>query len=665
MIEVQAKKSAIQTYQEALMTLARPHNASIRQAVAADTPLTDYIYAFNESDRTYDTSQYAKSGVFNLTTTPWLNDINTVPLQFQWTDVDVAFQASRSTQVLTENDFIQANVKNQTYSGTAIEQLHQRFVKGMWDTSVFNQAQIDTLTDNWINDDYEFARQRLGGSNPDVIAKYTGSNTDLETIVNQSAGAYDANTLKNTLTTANSNGKLFVCNYNNTLGSIQTNGYVQSNNKPDYMPDGFFFSVPIAFFTVEIVNGEEVMKPVAIQIDSINNQYIFTTADGPNAWLLAKLWMASADAQWWFSGSHLYNTHSIDMIFGIAALNLMEQGQLDENQVMVKLMQPHFSKVFNINSAVYNPNSTESLYQKGNFCDQFLPTGRIGIYQLINNLYEGYKFDDQAFDKTIAARNMGTDQFSGSFPFRDDSQVWWDSLTKFVAEIVDVTYSTDADVSSDTQLNSWMNKVQDAFNHDGVIRFTWVPTVAYLKQVFTNLFFVSTVQHTAVNDSMFNGWGFLPNGPFAMTSTPPTAGGVADNQLLDSLPNPQAISSQSGEQMYAWAIQNQINFVMNGTADVDDLVAGDGSEASLQAMYEYDASSPQYAAVTNFFNDLWTGESCVNAKITNNQNARIATYKTNNPSATTVPNSVSYEYLSVKLAASSDLNAPVMNCIQI
>ena len=669
MVEVKTKKevrqkTAMEMFQRTLTSAPKANHRTVKEAATEDTPLTEYIYEFNESDRVYDTSQYDVSGVFDKTTTPWLNDINTVPKDLQWTDEDVSLQVERTAQVESENTYIQANAKDQEYTGTAIEQIQQRFTKGLWDTSVFSQEQIDTLTRNWINDDYEFARQRLGSANPNVMSRYTGTNTDLNNLIDSASGAFDKSELKSRLNGLNDSAKLFVCDYNTTLGSIETNKFVQTNSKPDYMPDGFFFSVPIAFFSVELINEEEVFRPVTIQIDSINKGYIFTTEDGGNAWLLAKLWVASADAQWWFSGTHLFNTHSIDMIFGIAAVNLMEQGLLDETHPMVKLTQPHFKKVFSINSGIYDPSKTDGLYQKGNFCDQFLPTGITGIYQLINNLYENYSFDDQAFDVNIAARNVGKDQFSGHFPYRDDSQIWWNSIKKFVAEIVDATYSSDAEVSADTQLNGWMNFVQKAFNHDGKTRFTWTPTVSYLKQAFTNLFFLTTVQHTAVNDSMFNSWGFIPNGAFAMTSVPPTAGGVGDDQLINSLPNPQ-LFSQNGGGNYAWPIQNQINFVMNGTAKVTDVAAGNGSEQSLQDIYMYDSSSPQYKAVTNFFNDLWTGEDSVLNQIIANQKKRVDNYKTNNPEASTVPNSVLYEYLSVKLGEDSDLNAPVMSCIQI
>lgn len=635
----------------------------------ADTTTTDYIYQFNETDRKYDTSQYATSGTFSKTTTPWLNTFESIPCSWRLTKSDQEKIDERTEQVDSANGYIQAQVPKQSYSGAAIEQLQQRFTKGMLDPSIFSQTQINTLTENWINDDYEFARQRLGSANPDVIAKYKGTNESLETLISNSAGFSAGSNILKTLTEANSKGQLFVCDYNPALANIEKNGYVQTNAKPDYMPNGFYFSVPIAFFVIETINDKDVLKPVAIQIESTKNGYIFTTDDGPNAWLLAKLWVASADAQWWFSGTHLYNTHSIDMIFGIAALNQQEQGKLPEDHPMLVLMRPHLNKVFEINDAVYNASSTESLYQKGQFTDQFLPTGRVGIYQLINDLYQNYSFDDQAFDKTMAARSMTIDDFTGSFPYRDDGQVWWDAIGNFVSSIVDDTYSNDGEVAADEGLNGWMNTVQSAFNQDGTTRFTWTPTLAYLKQAFTNLFYLTTAQHTAVNDTMLPGWAFVPNGAFAMTAKPPTKGSVSDSDLLASLPDPQAKSKVDVDgtmtDLVAWPISNQISFVISGTSDVTDLAAGDGTAKSLHNMYPYEQGSAQYNSVTDFYNALWVVNDSVKKQIINNQNNRIDQYQTVNPDATTVPNSVSYYYLSVTLPDGLDLNAPVMNCIMI
>jgi hypothetical protein len=653
----------MQTFQNFLANPPAAPNQTASELTVTQTTLTNYIYEFNSSDRSYDTSQYSTSGVFDKTTTPWLNDLLTVPADWRPNTVDRDYSTTRGQQVDSENSYIQANVPGQQYTGTVDEQIQQRFSKGLFDNSVFPQDQVDILTENWINDDLEFARQRLGAANPNVIAKYAGTDSDLTDLVNNSAGAINKTELITTLTTANANGTLFVCDYSSALNGIAKNDYVQTNFKPDYMPDGFFFSVPIAFFVADTSDGSEVLKPVAIQIDAINDAYFFTPQDSANAWLLAKLWTASADAQWWFSGTHLFNTHSIDMLFGISALNLIEQGLLDENHPIVVLMSPHLKKVFDVNTAVYDASdATVGIYQKGSFCDGFLPTGRIGIYQLINDLYQNYSFDDMAFDKTIAARNMQSQDFSGSFPYRDDGEIWWKTISNFVANIVDATYASDTEVADDKQLNQWMQLTESAFNQDGTTRFTWIATISYLKQMMSNLFFLATVQHTSVNNSMLPGWAFVPNGSFAMTSAPPTDGNVDDQALLDSLPDPQFKTSDG---QYAWLILNQIDFVMNGTSGVSEVVAGNGNVDDLYAMYPYSSGTAQYDAVTSFYNSLWVGDNSVKSQVTANQQARISSYVAANPTATTVPNSVSYYYQSVELVSDMNLNAATMNCIQI
>ncbi len=476
-------------------------------------------------------------------------------------------------------------------------------------------------------------------------------------LINDAAGAQDKSALANTLGNALNNKQLFVCDYRPVLGNVIDKQFVRKDQH---------LAAPLAFFTIE----NNALMPKAIQIEAPQNGYLFTTADGDNAWLLAKLWVANADAQWWFSGSHLFNTHSIDMIFGIAALERIQTGALAESHPMVVLMYPHLKKVFDINTAVYNATAYDSdggapgIYQKGQFCDQFLPTGRIGIYQIINNLYQGYRFDDQAFDQTIQARGIDENVLPVHFPYRDDGGPWFSAITTFVGDIVDASYDSDAAVEKDSALNGWLNAVQQAFNHDRNERFTWQPKKARLKSVFANLMFLCTAQHTAVNDTMFDQYAFLPNGPFAMTAPPPKGGAIGDDDLLAALPDPQAKTNDN----YAWPIMNQIDFVMNGTAPVYDAMAGNGPHdaGALHRIYPYDTGSAQSKAVEAFYTALWEGSdgnSSLMETIANNQADRAKNYRNDNSDAETVPNSVRYPYLSVPYVLG--INAPVMNSIQI
>lgn len=617
--------------------LAR-YMAALQEAPRASTntgAIPDFVYAFHSDDLTYGTDEYPVSGVFSATTTPWLADINTIPSSQRWTAADQADQAARAQQSAQESSYAKANVPGQHYSGSAADQIGQRFSQGMFDPSVFSAGQIAALTGNWIVDDGEFARQRLGAANPNVIARYDGSLADLTTLLANGTGSRDVSALTRQLADALAQKTLYWTDYSAILGPVASNNYVRN---------GQYFSVPRVFFIYVKATGQ--LLPATIQLTP--NGYWFTPADDANSWLAAKLHAASADAQWWFSGTHLFNSHSIDMVFGIAALNLVAQGRLDLDHPILMLINPHLKKVYDINNAVYDYQGSGGIYRKGQFCDLSLPTGRIGIYQIINGLYQNYDFDANAFDTTLSARGMDNSGYPGAFPYRDDGQVWWDAIAGFAAGVVTATYSDDAAVAGDVALNAWMRLVQSAFNHDGTTRFTWTPTVAGLTRTMTNLMFVTTVQHTAVNNTMFDAYAFLPNGAFAMTGAPPSGPGVSDAGLLAALPDPQ----DSGA--LADAILGQIGFVMAGTATVPYLAWGDGSLTSLQAMYPYDAHTQpgQYQAVAQYYQSLQAAKTT----IAQQQQQREAAYKQANPAATTIPNSVSYPYLAVDA---------VMACIQI
>jgi hypothetical protein len=630
-------------------------------APAAVQPVVDFIFnGLTAPDLTYDAPQYPVSGIFQGVTPPWLNDLNNIPKDWQWSSVWYVYHQQRNAQVHAETTYVNNTVPCQTYTGTkTADIIRQWYTQGMWDPSTFPQTQIDTLTQNWIASDQEFARQRLGGANPNVIKLASAGSYNIANWIGKASNAGSLSALKNTLIAAQTAGALFVCDYTGVLGNAV---------KKQFVVNGRYLAAPICFFSVN--PSTNTLTPLAIQIVGTDpTSYIFTPGDpnDPNgdAWLLAKLWAASADQQWWFSGSHLFNAHSIDMIFGIAALNQIQIGVLPPTHPLVILTKPFLSQVFNINNLVISaPASQEKgIYQKDSFCDAVLPTGRIGLYQIISDLFQNYNFDANAFPAQMSSRGLQSGAIAKvPFPYRDDGQIWWSAIQTFVTAIVGATYPNDAAVAADKALNGWMNAVQTAFNHDGTIRFTWTPTVAYLTSAFTNLLFVCSVQHTAVNDTMFPGWAFTPNGPFAMQTAPPAnAASVTQATVLGSLPNPQ------NPKAFSNTILNQIVFVMNGTADVtppDTLGLDSSSVNSMLAVYPYKAGTAQETAVRNFWNAIWTGANSVNSQITNNQNARIKSWSGSTP----VPNSLAYYYLSAALAPGTSpayLNASVMNQIQI
>ncbi len=585
----------------------------------------EFIYQYKEVDRTYGTPEYVNEGVFNKTTTPWLNSYSSIPASMLWTPADLASMDARTQQVNKNNELAEERVPGQTYSGTIEEQVLQRFSKGFFNAEAAPFKTVPAMTEHWIADDREFARQRMGANNPNVIRKFgvAGSDDNLAAMLADSNGAKDMSALTAQLEQAEQDGRLFIADYRDVLGKVETIRVDQ------------YFTVPMSLF---IYNSEDqVMDTVAIQLR--RGEYWFAPADADNAWLLAKLYAASADSQWWYSGAHLFNTHSIDMVFGIAALNV----SMPDTHPVYQLVKPNIKKVFDINTAIYNmelpSGDPKPLYNKGGDVDKYLPTGRIGVYEIINALYENYSFDEQAFPALMSSRGMDRASMPASFPYRDDGELWWGAVSNFIDEFVDATYASDAEVAADSMLNDWLSVTESAFNHDGITRLVvFNQTRARLKELLTNLYFLTTVQHTGVNNTMFDGLALVPNGTFAMKAAAPShADGITDSTVLNALPDPQDATDRA-------TILWQITFVMNGTATVDYLAS--------TVVYTFDAGSPQQQAVDNYYSALQAMQSQLEDK----RATRVALYQAQNPGVTDVPNSVAYTYLDV---------AKVMACIQI
>ena len=674
-----AMLAAVQAYSDALgrrVDGRQATAAAATPAAAVTASVVDFVYdPLTAQDLAYDTGQYPVSGTFGGPIPPWLNDYSAVPEDWRWSKVWDEYQAKRAADVKDEvgttstPGFVQKHVPGQQYAGTTTADLVQQwYTQGMWDPTVFPKAQVDALTQTWIADDAEFARQRLGGANPNVIKAAAAVDYDIAAWTAAADNAAHLGPLQSALSAAQGGDGLYVCDYTEVLGDAVKNQFVVK---------GRHLAAPICFFTVD--SGR--LMPAAIQIVGTDpTSHIFTPgdADDPDgdAWLLAKLWAASADQQWWFSGSHLFNTHTIDMLFGIAVLNQLNENETDQAQTsgiapshpMVRLAKPFLTQVFDINNVVIGTGNQNGsgIYQKDQFVDAVLPTGRIGLYQVISDLWADYDFDDNAFPTQMGSRGLLSGAITTvQFPYRDDGQVWWDAIEAFVKEVVAATYATDADVADDAGLNAWMTSAQDAFNHDGTTRFTWVPTIAAVETTFSNLLYLCSVQHTGVNDTMLDGWGFTPNGPFSMQAAPPTkAADVTQATVLASLPKPQDPSALKN------TIVSQITFVMQGTAGVvpPDTLAFDATAnglAKMQEAYGYEAGSAQAAAVSTFWNSIWNGDNSVDSTISAQQQGRIDSWQ---DASTPVPNSLRYHYLSAALqpfTAPAYLNAPVMNQIQI
>jgi hypothetical protein len=620
----------------------------------APSSIPGFVFAWLLVDREYGPPEYANTGVFDSTTTPWLDNINAIPPSQRWTPDDLAAMQRRKVQSDREQAYALAHRPQPGQLGTDPKTYIARaFSEGMYDPSVFSADQIARLTSFWVADDAEFARQRLGGANPDMIRVFAEPDATLSQFINDSTGAHDLKKLFETLKRAHNantfsdDGDLFWCDtYRDILGPIVKNNRVRN---------GQYLALPRVFFTRD--GAGRSLTPQAIQL--MPHGYWFTPDDGPNAWLLAKLHVAAADAQCWFSGTHLFRTHSIVMIFAIATQQLLAQNKLDPNHPIVKLVAPHLTKVFDINNAVYNfhgDDAARGIYGVGEFCDLVLPGGRIGVYETIKAFYASpagtllgtYDFNQEYFWGVFARNGMYKENFDGDYPYRDDAGPWWDAIRRFTDAIVDATYASDDALAADRAVANWMGTITQAFNYDGLTHFAYTAGKPGFSQQLATLLFLATVKHTAVNNAMLDSYGFIPNGPFTMNAAPPTGPNVSDQAVIRALPDPLDLSNPFNP------ILPQIGFVMAGTPEVDYRIWGDGSAAALQKLYGYDprTQAKQFQAVNSYHDSL----TQVGVQIENNRKQRIEHYVAQGGDPKLIPNSVLYPYLSVD---------QVMACIQI
>ena len=217
----------------------------------------DFVYGgLTREDLTYDKSQYPVEGTFTGVTPPWLNDLALVPSDWRPTPEDAAANAARGKHIEAELAYIAANVPRQRYTGATTEQLvEERYTLGMWSPEVFAEGQIDALTSNWIKSDAEFARQRLGGANPNVIKRADASGDDVSAWIGRACNGGELGPLGKRLSALQQQGKLFVCDYRALFGPVIDNGFVMNGRN---------FAAPVCFFSID--PDSDTLTPEAIQI---------------------------------------------------------------------------------------------------------------------------------------------------------------------------------------------------------------------------------------------------------------------------------------------------------------------------------------------------------------------------------------------------------------
>jgi len=107
------------------------------------------------------------------------------------------------------------------------------------------------------------------------------------------------------------------------------------------------------------------------------------------------------------------------------------------------------------------------------------------------------------------------------YPYREDSIPVWKAINNFVRSYLALYYEDDAAVVGDTEVRAWMDEMGS--QEGGRLKnLRSVQTVEALVELVTNIIFLASAQHAAVNFAQFPFMGYVPNMPGACWAPAPT-----------------------------------------------------------------------------------------------------------------------------------------------
>uniref|UniRef100_A0A673AWU2 Arachidonate 5-lipoxygenase a n=1 Tax=Sphaeramia orbicularis TaxID=375764 RepID=A0A673AWU2_9TELE len=279
-------------------------------------------------------------------------------------------------------------------------------------------------------------------------------------------------------------------------------------------------------------NAQNKILPIAIQLGQIpgDDNPIFLPTDGQYDWMLAKIWVRSADFQYHQTITHLLRTHLMTEVFAIAMYR-----QLAAVHPVYKLLIPHIRFTIAINT-----KAREQLICECGIFDKANATGGGGHVQLVQKGVKSLTFRSLCFPDNIKMRGVDKKEDLPTYFYRDDGYLVWEATKSFVSDVVHIYYASDETVQGDEEIQAFVKDVCSF----GMQDFDYcefpksLKTRAELIEYLTVIVFTASAQHAAVNFGQYDWCSWIPNAPSTMRKPPPNKKGMADvNLIIESLPD--------------------------------------------------------------------------------------------------------------------------------
>ncbi|KAM7010195.1 arachidonate 12-lipoxygenase, 12R-type-like [Tautogolabrus adspersus] len=366
----------------------------------------------------------------------------------------------------------------------------------------------DYVKEHWREDAF-FGYQYLNGVNPILIRRCS--------VLPENFPVTDSMVcLPGSLEDEMKNGNIYLCDYKR-LDGVETNTI---NGKKQYL---------MAPLVLLHKTPDDKLMPVAIQLKQTpgEDNPIFLPTDSEYDWLMAKLFVRSADFSEHQLNVHLLRTHLLAEVFAVSLLR-----NVPMVHPLYKLLIPHTRYTLQINFVARLALISET----GTFTMNAACGGE-GMFTILKRSLSSMTYSSLCIPDDIPERGM---ESVPNYYYRDDGLKLWEIIHRFVEGVLGCYYKRDADVQQDCELQKW---ISDIFEHGflsqpcpGIPKsFT---TVAELVKFVTMVIFTGSGQHSSVNSGQYDYGGWMPNAPCSLQLPPPTTKGTtSEATMLQTLPD--------------------------------------------------------------------------------------------------------------------------------
>jgi arachidonate 15-lipoxygenase len=374
--------------------------------------------------------------------------------------------------------------------------------------------------------DEVFALQRIAGQNPVVLERIEWTGEWAKKFPVTAAQYSRVMGDKDKLQSAGQEGRLYICDYQVSLGNALAGDFPFKRQK--------YIFAPLALFALA-ANDRSVIKAVAIQIgqEPAADNPIITPDDGWN-WEIAKTIVQNSDCNDSEFYRHLGRGHLLSEAFGLATYR-----QLPRQHPLYVLLTPHFDNMFATNNtAITSINEENTFLNVTNAIFSGTIPSTLGI---AGNAVSTVNFTANMLPNDLRRRGVDDSELLPNYPFREDALLIWNTIHQWVDDYVGLYYQSDDDVVGDYELQNWVLEVSS--RNGGRIQGVGdngvggrIATIDYLIDCITEVIYLAGPHHALTNFPLEDYEIYSPGWPGALyRDAPKKAKGATRRDWLEYL----------------------------------------------------------------------------------------------------------------------------------